>query len=164
MSAGPCLCRRGMPRISGGSHQASWLSQALMTFPAQQRALGRIVSYKTDLWIGFSFPSQPSTKEQQVLPPNKMTKSVTQMGRLSTASGAVCRAHAIPNVCERREGGVTVLKLPPASSRTPKFPMGRRPCLRADFYTALREKHISAQRGEPGRPAPHEHLSGSVTN
>lgn len=44
-----------------------------MIFAARQHALGRIVSYKTDLWTIFSFPSQPSTEEQQVLSPNKMT-------------------------------------------------------------------------------------------
>lgn len=108
----------------GSNHQASWrcVSQALMTFPAQQRALGRIVSYKTDLWIGFSFPSQPSTKEQQVLPPNKMTKPVTQMGWLSTASGAMCRTHAIPNVLQ--EGGHSP-EAPACFISHPKIPHGQ---------------------------------------
>lgn len=122
-----------------------------MTFPAQQRALGRIVSYKTDLWIGFSFPLQPSTKEQQVLPPNKMTKSVTQMGWLSTVSGGMCHTHAIPNVLQ--EWGYSP-EAPACFIPHPKIPHGHETCLRVDFYTPLGEKRICARRGcaRVGRP------------
>lgn len=138
----------------GRQSQASWrwVSQALMTFPAQQRALGRIVSYKTDLWIGFSFPSQPSTKEQQVLPPNKMTKSVTQMGWLSTVSGAVCRTHAIPSVLQ--EPGYSP-EAPACFTPHPKIPHGQDALPEARLVHSLgRKTYLCSEGVSPGGQCP----------
>lgn len=83
-------------RSAPGSGAGSWccLSQGLSTFPAQRHALGRIVSCKTDLWIGSSFPSQPNTKEQQVLAINKMTTVSLRW------AGPVYCAHAIPEALQ----------------------------------------------------------------
>lgn len=85
-------------RSAPGSGAWSWccLSQGLSTFPAQQHALGRIVSCKTDLWIGSSFPPRPNAKEQQVLTVNKMTTVSFRW------AGPVCCAHAIPEAMQRR--------------------------------------------------------------
>lgn len=138
-----------------------------MTFAEQQCALGRIVSYKTDLWIGFSFPSQPSTKEQQVLAPNKMTT-------VSDADGLALRGEPshVPHPRQSRapaRGAVATLQLPPASPRTPNFPTGRRCCPRVDFYTPLGETDLCSERVSCGGQRPvklymGETLYGSVVN
>lgn len=154
--------QQGVPRISGGRHPASrrWVSQALLTFPAQQRALGRIASCKTDLWIGF-FISFAAKHKGTTSPHSYKTTTVGDADGQALC-GEPCPA---PTPFLRLwERGATAPRLPPASlSPTPGSRHSPSGLLQNTPCTLLGE-NSAVWRGGALRPAPRGALFGSVVN